>query len=202
MVARGGRNRRHPGARLLALSLLAGAALGSAAGAAGPTPAPAATLTAAPAGGVTGTASVVDADTIEIHGRRIRLEGVDAPESGQRCAHPDGRLHRCGAAAANALSHWIGRRTVDCTPTGVDRYDRMLARCSVAGEDVGGWLVRSGHALAYRRYSLDYVDEEAAAVAVAAGMWSGFFIAPWDWRRGLRLAQEPPTRAMREGRIG
>ncbi len=42
-------------------------------------------------------------------------------------------------------------------------------------------------ALAYRRYSLDYVDEEADAQAAWRGVWAGEFVKPWEWRRGKRL---------------
>jgi endonuclease YncB( thermonuclease family) len=44
-----------------------------------------------------GQTSVVDGDTIEIHGQRIRLWGVDAPESGQLCRGADSEIFRCGS---------------------------------------------------------------------------------------------------------
>ena len=59
----------------------------------------------------------------------------------------------------------IGRRPVTCEDLGRDRYKRIIATCTVAGEDLERWMVANGWALAYRRYSLDYVDEEAAAQA-------------------------------------
>ncbi|MBI1339134.1 thermonuclease family protein [bacterium] len=150
---------------------------------------------------IVGQASVIDADTIEIHGERVRLEGIDAPESGQRCRAPGGGLYRCGAVSANALADWIGEGTVSCIPSGKDRYGRMLAHCSVRGADLGGWLVEEGYALAYRRYSHVYVEAESLASDRKLGIWSGEFVAPWDWRRGARLTGEKPTKAMLEGRI-
>ncbi len=74
-----------------------------------------------------------------------------------------------------------------CEDLGRDRYKRIIARCTVAGEDLGQWMVQLGLALAYRRYSLDYVDEEADAQAARLGIWAGEFVKPWEWRRGKRL---------------
>lgn len=129
-----------------------------------------------------GQASVIDGDTIEIHGKRIRLHGVDAPESSQPCVRA-GQAWRCGAAAANALDQWIARRTVSCQALDTDRYGRTIARCSVAGQDMGAWLVGSGWALAYRQYSKDYIPAETAARLSGRNIWSGQVQAPWDYRR-------------------
>lgn len=104
-----------------------------------------------------GQDSVIDGDTIEIHGQRIRLYGIDAPESGQTC-EADGKVYRCGKDAAFALTDKIGRQTVECEDRGRDRYDRVIAICYAGGQDIGAWLVDQGWALAFRRYSLDYVD--------------------------------------------
>ncbi len=92
---------------------------------------------------VAGLASVIDGDTIEVHGQRIRLHGIDAPESRQLC-RMGSEPWQCGKDAANALAEKIARRPVTC-------------------EDLGAWMVSQGLALAYRRYSRDYVDEEAEA---------------------------------------
>ncbi len=81
----------------------------------------------------------------------------------------------------------IARRPVTCEDLGRDRYKRIIGRCTAAGEDLGAWMVSQGWALAYRRYSLDYVDEEADAQAARRGIWAGEFVPPWEWRRGKRL---------------
>ncbi len=135
---------------------------------------------------VTGVASVIDGDTIEVHGQRIRLHGIDAPESRQLC-RLDGKPRQCGKGAANALADKIARRPVTCEDLGRDRYKRIIARCTVAGEDLEKWMVVNGWAVAYRRFSLDYVDEEADAQAARRGIWAGEFVKPWEWRRGKRL---------------
>lgn len=142
--------------------------------------------TAAHAEPIAGQATVIDADTIEIHGERVRLNGVDAPESRQECERADGSSYRCGKDAAFALSDFIARGTVFCERRGVDRYKRTIAACQVRGQDIGSWLVRSGHALAFRRYSRDYVSDEVVAQAAKAGVWQGRFVPPWDWRKGVR----------------
>ena len=111
-------------------------------------------------------------------------------KSGQKCQDAAGKLVRCGAIAANALERWINRNPVTCVSEGKDRYDRMLGKCSVRGESVQDWLVRNGHAVAYRAYSTEFVAAEIAARTAKAGIWSGEFVMPWDWRKGIRLAVE------------
>ena len=78
-----------------------------------------------------GQASVVDGDTLEIHGTRIRLWGVDAPESNQLCRGEDSEQYRCGAQAANELDAFIARRPVSCIPISLDRYGRTVATLSL-----------------------------------------------------------------------
>ena len=130
---------------------------------------------------IVGRASVVDGDTLEIHAQRIRLHGIDAPESAQLCTI-GGKPYRCGQRAALALADHIGARTVRCEERDVDRYQRVVAVCSVAGEDLGAWMVRQAWALAFRRYSLDYLDDEREAREARRGMWAGEFTTPWEWR--------------------
>src|SRR5471030_1179789 len=107
-----------------------------------------------------GTASVVDGDTIEIHGQRIRLHGIDAPESRQECTRSDGTSWRCGQQAALVLSDRIGRSVVHCDARGHDRYGRIISVCLKDTEDLNRWMVANGWAVAYRKYSLDYVTDE------------------------------------------
>ncbi len=77
-------------------------------------------------------------------------------------------------------------RMVHCVPLSRDRYGRVVGRCTLDGSDLGGWMVRQGWALAFRRYGLDYVADEAEAERERRGMWSGSFDKPWDWRQGWR----------------
>ena len=135
---------------------------------------------------VAGVASVIDGDTIEVQGQRIRLHGIDAPESRQLC-RLDSKPWQCGKDATNALAEKIARRLVTCEDLGRDRYERIIGRCTVAGEDLEKWMVVNGWAVAYRRYSLDYVDQEADARAARRGIWASEFVKPWEWRRGKRL---------------
>lgn len=135
---------------------------------------------------VAGTASVIDGDTIEIHGQRIRLHGIDAPEGRQLCRLPDGRGWRCGSAGANELAAMIDRRPVSCATKDIDRYGRVVAVCHVGRQDINAWIVEQGWAVAYRQYSTDYLDEEAAARQARRGIWSSQFDMPWDWRRRNR----------------
>ena len=131
---------------------------------------------------------IVDADTLEVAGQKVRLQGIDAPESAQSCRQAGGQRYQCGDHATQALRTRIGTDAVTCTIEGRDRYLRALGICYAAdGTDLNGWLVSQGHALAYRRYSTKYVPQEDQAKAAQAGLWAGEFIKPWDWRRGARL---------------
>lgn len=134
---------------------------------------------------ITGNASVIDGDTIEIHGTRIRLFGIDAPESGQSCS-AQGKNFRCGQRAALALADEIGNQVVNCQVKDRDRYGRVVAVCLAGGEDINAWMVANGWALAYRNYSHDYVSQEERAAGSKIGMWQGEFVPPWDWRRSRR----------------
>ena len=147
-----------------------------------------ATSSTAAAAPIVGVASVIDGDTIEIHGVRIRLHGIDAPESRQLCTRPTGERWRCGQQASLALSDQISRSTVSCDPRDTDRYGRTVAVCSSRGVDLNGWLVAQGWAVAYRRYSRDYVRAEDQARAARRGVWSGQLDMPWEWRAARRLA--------------
>ena len=138
-----------------------------------------------------GRARVIDGDTIEVASARIRLFGVDAPESAQRCLAGSGRWS-CGEQATRALAGRIDGRSVACEERDRDRYGRVVAVCRHGAQDVNAWLVREGWAMAYRRYSRDYVDEEAAARGAQRGLWRGEFVPPWDWRRGDRLKEASP----------
>lgn len=138
----------------------------------------------APMPDVTGRASVIDGDTLEIHGQRIRLWGVDAPEGRQSCTDAQGAAYACGRSAAQHLDRHLQNQVVACVRQDTDRYGRMVARCQADGEDVGAWLVRHGHAVRYARYAGGaYVREEADARREGLGLWAGDFTEPETWRR-------------------
>ncbi len=134
----------------------------------------------------TGQATLIDADTLEISGVRFRLHGIDAPESAQSCRHPERGDWPCGQTATEALSDRINGAAVTCRETGKGIYQRIIAVCSVQGADLNRWLVRSGQAVAYVKYARDYAGDEAVARRAGIGIWSGAFIMPSDWRRGVR----------------
>lgn len=129
-----------------------------------------------------GRASVIDGDTIEIHGYRARLAGIDAPESRQLCSFSDGRSWPCGQRAAFALADRIGSRTVSCRIEGQDRYGRALALCAVGRADLGEWLVSNGWAVPYYDRAGNYRAARDHAVAARLGIWQGEFEMPKDWR--------------------
>lgn len=139
---------------------------------------------------VVGQASVIDGDTLDIHGQRIRFHGVDAPESSQLCYQmPSRAAWRCGQKAALALDAYIAGRTVTCQPRETDRYNRLISVCSAGGVDLNAWMVSQGWAVAYVQYSRDYVSLEGQARAASRGIWSGVFEAPWDFRASKRPAR-------------
>lgn len=133
----------------------------------------------------TGPAHVVDGDTIDVAGRRVRLWGIDAPESGQLCER-GGIDYACGGAASAHLRALIGDGTVTCLARTTDRYGRTVAVCHAGTVDIGAAMVSGGWAMAFVRYSSDYVAEERAARDAGRGLWIGRFTPPWDWRAARR----------------
>ena len=140
---------------------------------------------------LSGKPRVIDGDTIDIAGQRIRLLGIDAPERGQSCKWPE-KTVPCGDIAADALTGTVAAQDVRCETRGKDRYGRWIAVCFAGEIDIGQNVVYMGWALAYRKYSTDYVATEEDAREARRGMWRGKFIAPWEWRRGKRLASDTP----------
>jgi len=140
-------------------------------------------IVAAPAvADVTGPARVIDGDTIVLAGERIRFHGIDAPEIKQTCT-AEGTEWACGKVATRALIDAIYGQKVTCKGDKRDRYKRLLAVCYVGNINLNAMMVRNGWALAYRKYSTDYVADEAVAEKARAGLWRGEFDKPWEWRR-------------------
>ena len=134
-----------------------------------------------------GRPHIIDGDTIRIDDRRIRLHGIDAPEAKQTCEKQDGSVYRCGDMATFALAALIEEHWVTCRQTDNDRYGRIVAICFTGPVNLNAEMVKSGWALAYRRYSKNYVGHEQGALASRLGLWQGTFVKPWEWRRGKRL---------------
>ena len=140
-------------------------------------------LAASDVASISGTPRIVDGDTLVIDGTRIRLYGIDAPETKQTCQR-DGLDWLCGQEASKAFRDYVGGAGLSCERLDTDRYGRMVAKCFMPdGTNIGEWMVSNGWALAYRIYSKDYVDEEAVAKTGGRGLWNGTFITPWKWRR-------------------
>ena len=140
---------------------------------------------------IKGKATVVDGDTITIDNTKIRFSGIDAPESyyygmTQYCERPNGKIWACGKKATAALKKLIGKHEVECTDEGQDKYGRTLSICYANGVDLQSEMVRTGMAVAYIRYSTRYEEEMIEAMINRAGIWSGDFLDPEDWRRQNR----------------
>lgn len=126
---------------------------------------------------LTGVATVVDGDSLEISGTRVRLKGVDAPEGQQKC-QKNGLPWACGASATRALRTKISGQEVVCEAVELDQYDRVLAYCDVGDESVNAWLVRNGWAVSFGAF----YEEERQARREKSGLWAGDFQRPQDWR--------------------
>src|SRR6202167_3484066 len=154
----------------------------------------------AQAADVSGIAKIREGDQIQIGNARIRLAGIDAPSVDQLCLNTKGERWTCGVAARDELIKHVENKPWTCHVNRGDRRGRSVARCEVDGEDIQKWMVKSGWALSYVRFSHDYDAEEKAARDAKAGMWQGAFIAPGAWRvrkkkAVIRGAANPPANA-------
>lgn len=125
-----------------------------------------------------GTARVADGDSLVLDGRRVRLQGIDAPELAQTCLR-DGAARPCGREARAALARLVAGHAVTCESRRRDRYGRLLATCLAGGVELNRAMVEAGWAVSYG----DYRAAEAAARQAGRGLWAGPFELPQDWRR-------------------
>lgn len=138
----------------------------------------------APSETISGPATVIDGDTLSIGRVHIRLFGMDAPESDQRCQDAEDRPYNCGLLAADVLTEEIGGAIVICLPVDVDQYKRVVAVCSARQHDLGDAMVRRGYAIDYPFFSGGrYREAEKEAREAKRGLWAGRFIEPRDWRK-------------------
>ena len=102
---------------------------------------------------------VVDGDTIHLNGQKIRFSGIDTPEIKQVC-NKDNEVIKCGIRAKELLINKIGKNKVKCVNEGVDRYKRILAECFVNNQSLSKYLVREGFALANKKNSTKFIEDE------------------------------------------
>ena len=132
---------------------------------------------------ISGIPSISDGDTIKIFNKRIRFHGIDTPEKKQICIK-NSREYACGKEAADALAKKInGNRVICKVQDRLDRYKRHIGICFVGELNLNKWMVRNGYAVAYRRYSKNYIEDEAYAKKNKLGLWAGSFIHPEKWRK-------------------
>ena len=125
---------------------------------------------------------ITDGDTIKLNGEKIRFSGIDTPELRQTCLKQRIKVF-CGITAKQILIDKIADNKIVCIREGKDQYKRTLAECFVNNESLSSYLVKSGYAFAYRRYSKKFITDEDFARTNKIGMWSMEFDYPWDWRK-------------------
>ena len=141
-----------------------------------------------------GLPKIIDGDTVHISAKKIRLEGIDAPEIKQQCKKPFLKIstfigfefnkdYSCGVTSKIKLISRIDNSKIKCISSSKDRYKRYLATCYKDKINLNKWMVRNGYAVAYRRYSKDYLRDEKYAKENKLGMWKGTFIMPEKWRK-------------------
>ena len=132
---------------------------------------------------LSGFPNITDGDTIKILNKRIRLHGIDTPEKKQIC-FKNSKKYNCGKKATDALTKKIDRKRVICkVQDKLDRFKRYIGVCFVGEINLNKWMVRNGYAVAYRRYSKEYVKDEDYAKKNKLGLWSGKFMYPEKWRK-------------------
>ena len=131
---------------------------------------------------IIGNAKVIDGDTIYIGSNKIRLHGIDAPETTQTCKI-DLQDWYCGKQSTAELKKIIDNQSVECQVSDIDIYDRYVAICSTIKTNLNKWMVKNGWAIAYRYYSTDYILEEKYARENKLGIWKSEFLKAYQYRK-------------------
>ncbi|MEX0370566.1 MAG: thermonuclease family protein [Tateyamaria sp.] len=135
---------------------------------------------------------MIDADTIEVGSVRVRLHAIDAPEQDQSCDTEQGIAFACGRWATQQVRAAFEGRRAHCTRVDTDRHGRMVAKCSVAGADMGQRIVAEGWAFAYRRYGMDYDLDEKGAYVTDRGLHGFRVQSPAQFRKTRARGRIPP----------
>jgi endonuclease YncB( thermonuclease family) len=143
------------------------------------------------AGDITGVPRIVDGDTVQIGTTKIRFAGIDAPETDQVCLDAKGERWACGVTSRDELVRYSAGREWECDLTGTDKYGRSLGKCFVEGGDVSAWMVRSGWALSFVRYSHEYDRDE---VAPLSRLGIGDTATPRRWCSALSACRLTPKK--------
>ena len=138
---------------------------------------------------ITGTIQVIDGDTFDVGGTRVRLFGIDAPEGDQTCTDERGATLRCGSFVTTQVRDAYRGKQAVCKQIDTDRYGRSVARCVVGNVDVGQSLVASGLAFAFAEYSRDYIAVEKAAIRAGRGIHGYTMVRPSEFRAQKRDTQ-------------
>ena len=128
------------------------------------------------------TVHIVDGDTLDVDGTRYRINGIDAPEAGQKCKTERGKDWACGTAATNALFAITKGKTVRCDSLAVDSYGRDIGRCYAGKTDIAKAMVTQGMAWAFLKFSDEYEGTQNIAKSAKRGIWRGKAQPAWVFR--------------------
>ena len=152
---------------------------------------------------ITGIARVIDGDTLDIGGTRIRLALVDAPERDQTCDLA-GKPMPCGAAARHLLQTLAEGRRATCLPGPTLSYGRIVGMCQVQGRNLSLALLDAGAGALMQHYLPEWPDQakamqaaETAAHAARIGIWGMRAETPAAFRAARRKGDCPADRPVK-----
>lgn len=126
---------------------------------------------------------VIDGDSLEVDGKRIRLKGIDAPEYKQYCFDENNKKYNCGLLSKEYLSTLTEGTEFYCKSKETDRYIRYLSICYSDGKNVNKLMLKEGWAIPYRTKNPLYYAAQIEAKLQKKGIYQGKFIAPEIYRR-------------------
>jgi endonuclease YncB( thermonuclease family) len=130
--------------------------------------------------------TVTDGDTLKFGAQRVRMFGIDAPESKQTC---DDGAWPAGKIATETLRELIGGRPVTCTQVDWDgRYHRPVSLCFAGATDLSAAMIDRGMAWAFVRYSAQFIERERGAALAGLGVHGHRCVPAWEWRAQQRAS--------------